>query len=572
MTKKLIPTWPADTILSPGSAPFKAMQARLTALVTLLDRTDAVKAPGDFLKLAEAARTLIRTMLTACDAQRALNARGSRAGGVRQQLLGLAEELDRKTECLDIPVSDDPLVKAFFRWKAVQARRRQQTPAERRVAEPLRSLYSRLKAGMRINVPTTGGAFSGTLTAAAAESVLKNTDDPAVRRSAFGVFNAWYAENAPLFADLLNAVTAVRVNALETSGRTLTDAAAADEGVSAAVMTALLQVVDDEAPLVRPAVSMQAEVFVGKGAEPKMPMAFLWAPPPFAKTPAPLTTFEGAVKAVKASLETIAPTAAAFIDREMREGWVEGRNLSGGEGGSWTDELPATGAVAVYADWQPTVGRAFELAHTFGEAFVRSELLKEPTLVRRPPAVICETVGRLFSHALLVYLIRETEAIKADYAAVLWQGLKRLTKNLLDLPFRCRLTQSVHEERARRYLAVSDLNELTEKAWKRFYGDSTDGYDQFVWAHRVHFYRTETLHYDWQYTFGFLASVKLYERLAKDGTTASGGTLADFCRESAWTDGEALFKKHLGADLTDERFWQDAYRAALFPLRLAEEL
>lgn len=54
----------------------------------------------------------------------------------------------------------------------------------------------------------------------------------------------------------------------------------------------------------------------------------------------------------------------------------------------------------------------------------------------------------------------------------------------------------MHEERARRYLAVSDLNELTEKAWKRFYGDSTDGYDQFVWAHRVHFYRTETLHYD----------------------------------------------------------------------------
>ena len=90
MMKKLIPTWPADSILSPGSAPFAAMQARLTALVTLLDRTDEKKAPGDFLKLAEAARTLIRTMLTACDAQRALNARGSRAGSVRQQLLALS--------------------------------------------------------------------------------------------------------------------------------------------------------------------------------------------------------------------------------------------------------------------------------------------------------------------------------------------------------------------------------------------------------------------------------------------------------------------------------------------------
>lgn len=220
MMKKLIPTWPADSILSPGSAPFAAMQARLTALVMLLDRTDEKKAPGDFLKLAEAARTLIRTMLTACDAQRALNARGSRAGSVRQQLLALSAELDQKSRRMAVPDGEDPLVKALLRWQAVQARRRTQTPAERRVAEPLRSLYSRLKAGMRINVPTTGGAFSGTLTAAAAESVLKNTDDPAVRRSAFGVFNAWYAENAPLFADLLNAVTAVRVNALEASGRT----------------------------------------------------------------------------------------------------------------------------------------------------------------------------------------------------------------------------------------------------------------------------------------------------------------------------------------------------------------
>lgn len=48
MMKKLIPTWPADSILSLGSAPFAAMQARLTALVTLLDRTDEKKAPGDF--------------------------------------------------------------------------------------------------------------------------------------------------------------------------------------------------------------------------------------------------------------------------------------------------------------------------------------------------------------------------------------------------------------------------------------------------------------------------------------------------------------------------------------------
>lgn len=91
--------------------------------------------------------------------------------------------------------------------------------------------------------------------------MLKNADDPVARRSVFGAFNAWYAENAPLFSDLLNVVAGVRLNALERLGKTLSEASAADEGLTPAVFSSLMNVVDAGAGEVRPAVAMQAEVF-----------------------------------------------------------------------------------------------------------------------------------------------------------------------------------------------------------------------------------------------------------------------------------------------------------------------
>lgn len=576
------PAWDAKGVLNPASQPFELVKSRLASVLALMDRVDdaSPRAAADYLKLAESARALARTMLTACDAQRSMNALASRIVAERQRLLSLLEAMDERTAAMvkalgETASGEDRLIAAARRWQAVRSRQVRSQRADRRVAEPIRSLYSRVKAGMKLELPIAASGYRGKLSAAAAEGVLKTTEDPAVRRLTFGACNAWYAENASIFAELLNAAAGCRVNILEREGKTFTEASAAGEGVSVAVFDALMTTVESEADAVHPAVTLRAEVFAGKTADgetARMPAAFLAAPPPFVKTPAALATFEGAVKAVKTAVADIAPDAPDFIDREIAAGWVESRSLAGGEGGSWTDEVPSASAVAVFADWQPTIGRAFELAHTFGEAYLRQQLLSEPALLRRPAAVLCETVGRLFSHALLVHLVAATKGDKAAYAAVLWQGLLRLSKNLLDLPFRCRLIEAVQEARRTQYLSVGRINDLTEAAWRRAYGETTDGCDQYVWAHKIHFYRTETLHYDWQYTFGFLASAALFDVLKMGGRTAAGATLADFCRESAWTDAESLFQKHLAADIASGDFWRGTLAQSLFPIALAAAL
>ena len=569
MAKKALPSWPADSLLFSGSADGRAAAEQLAAVLAIARRVSPADSKA-FLRIADTARTLIRTLLTGCAAQRAMNARANRGAAERQRLLAELERLDAR--CLEAakalpPDASGGFSRAARRFLLIKSRRLELLPADRRVIEPLCSLYARLKAQMKLSVD------SWPLSAPAAEAALKNLDDPAVRRAAYGAFNAWYSEKAPLFADLLNAIAAARLNALERGGMTLSEATAADEGVTPEVLKALMSAVDEGAPAVRPAIALQAEAFAseaGPAGAGKLPVAFLWAPPPFQKVPAALSTFEGAVKTIKAALRPVAPDAADFIDREIAGGWIQARSPSGGEAGSWTDEVPSAWAVAVFADWQPTAGRAFELAHTLGEAYLRHALMEEPALVRRPPAVICETAGRLFSHALLAHLL-SSGGDADERRVILWQGLNRLKKNLLDLPFRARLNRMIHEERARGYLTAPLLTDLTRRAWETYFGDATEGFDPFVWAHRVHFYRTGTIHYDWQYAFGFLASVPLLVRLRQDGRTASGGTLAHFCRDAAWLDARELFQKHLGEDIEDAAFWQRAHAASLRPLREAAE-
>ena len=576
MARKTLPSWPADGLLFSSSAANRSATAQLSAVLALLSRISPEADPEGFLRLAETARALIRTLLTATAAQRTMNARASRAAAERQRLLSELEALDAQTQGAARalpPESAGLLSRAARRSLVLSSRRLAFTPDERRVIEPLRSLYSRLKSEMSIRLAPSGVAITESLSASAAESALKNADLPAARRQAFAAVNAWFAEKAPLFADLLNAIAAVRLAALSRSGMTLPEAAAADEGVSPKALEAFRRAINAGAAAVRPALSLQARAFLPEASlatdsRPRLPAALLWAPPPFLTTPAGLSTFEGALRCLKAALSRIAPGASAFIDTEVAGGWVQARSLSGGEGGSWTDEVPGERAVAVYADWQPTLGRAFELAHTFGEAYLRHALQDDPSLVRRPPAILCETMGRLFSHALLAHLLSQCED-EAERKSLLWQALTRIAKNLLDLPFRARLTEMIHEERARGYLTGAQFCRLAEDAWAQYFGDATEGCDPYVWARKVHFYRTETLNYDWQYAFGFLASVRLFERLERDGCTACGETLEAFCRDAAWLDAGALFQKHLGAEIEDVSFWQEAHEAALKPLAAA---
>lgn len=91
-----------------------------------------------------------------------------------------------------------------------------------------------------------------------------------------------------------------------------------------------------------------------------------------------------------------------------------------------------------------------------------------------------------------------------------------LTNELITLPFRHELAKRIQAELGKRKLAARDFNRLTEEIWKAFFADTTQNFDEYIWAYKRHFYMMRPF-YDFQYTFGFLVSRQLLAQLAESG-------------------------------------------------------
>jgi oligoendopeptidase F len=109
---------------------------------------------------------------------------------------------------------------------------------------------------------------------------------------------------------------------------------------------------------------------------------------------------------------------------------------------------------------------------------------------------------------------------------------------------------------------------------RRVFGDCLQpgGEDPLFWASKLHFYITETVFYNYPYTFGFLLARALANRLQAEGQ----GFLKqyeDFLRLTGSDTVENVAQRTLGIDTTDPGFWAEAIRSLTDPLaRFRHEL
>jgi len=370
---------------------------------------------------------------------------------------------------------------------------------------------------------------------------------------------------------LLNAMTGHRLNLSDRAGMSMLDASLKSERMSRPAFDAMMRAVRAAAPRARNAVQLSGMVLSClEGRRSGLSVANLFAPLPEAAPLEAAASFDGAADALRRTFSRIDPDFQGFLKRLLSAGWIETSNISGGEGGTWCAQVPACSSVAVYADYQPTLNRACELAHILGEASLRDRLIAYPAIAQNPSLLSCEIAGRFFMDAFLAQLLEETEWERREHAAVLWQALRQIGVNLLHLPFRFELSHRLHEERRHGYLSVNDINKLTNTIWEDYFADTVRGSDQYVWAAKLHFYLPREPHYDWQYTAGYLIAAVLRRRLLADGCTACGGSFGDFLSDCATIDCDELIRRHLGADPASDAFWTDAATEALNVMRDAD--
>jgi oligoendopeptidase F len=95
------------------------------------------------------------------------------------------------------------------------------------------------------------------------------------------------------------------------------------------------------------------------------------------------------------------------------------------------------------------------------------------------------------------------------------------------------------------------------KAQKQGFQDALSEYHPHFWASKLHFYITSVPFYNFPYTFGYLFSAGLYANALKAGSAFEDKYIA-LLRDTGSMTVEQLAMKHLGVDLTQPEFWQNA--------------
>lgn len=579
-----LPGWDKDGIFDVAGRQFRAGKERLAALLTMAEALEAAPGGGPTLtelaRVTDEARSLAWTLLTATRGALSISSSDVLASAERREVLRLSGRAERAALRLrgkllalppDTPELAEPALSAQMSPFALpDPFYGEKESLRERVYEPLSLLYRQLRSRMLLTLdPEAPGEAPRRFSFSQAISILKNSDDPRLRRAVFCSMNAWIAERGELFADLQNAVEGCREEAQSRARLTSFGYTFSSERIDPGTYAALFSAIRKSLPELRLAVSARAPVF-GRG---RLHASLLFAPPPagyagedFSRGPESIMTMQGLLLTIRRALTPAIPFFDQFVADELRGHWIEARRFSNRTGGGWCDNLPSLQAVAVFADVSPGMPSAFWLSHLLGVAGLHRLLLQAPAPLRHVPLTVVETAGMLAVTALEQYFYRKFEGGASERAA-LWFSMMTITNELITIPFRHELAVRIQAEQSRRRLAARDFNRLTSEVWGEYFGDTTESLDEYIWAYKHHFYQMRPF-YDFQYSFGFLAARQL---LAHFESGRGGDHLIErfFLALSRGTWEEACAKV-LGEDIRRPAFWEEAIGMAIAPLRRLE--
>lgn len=548
-------------------------------------------AVDEMLHLYGRGSDLVRTLLTICRAHQGVNAADGASVAARSRLLARKAELDAAgrrvlsiVRALPNPGEDLEADRTYetypeiLSWKraseslgSVWEEKVSGVSYLHEVMTPLYALHTHMTSTMSIEVEATGHhprrqSYGLSL------AVLRNSDDPILRRTTFESMNAWFASHANAFADVLNAISGLRVALWKEAGLRFPEVHLKRERTSPEAYRAMLTAIDEALPDIRRSVTMRARMALSlslSDPDPKMPVCHLMAPfPENIRTRG--STYGDHLRDLAASSAAVDPSFGAFLREAHERHWVDGRNFSLKTGSSWCDDLPSLGAVRILTHFYPNLASEVRVAHLFGVAHHLRILHAGSPAERCFPLSITEIAGKFYEALLLRHMRREAErsGIDAFRKTILWQDLSRLSNFLLTIPVRHRILAGLYKERLHGALSVRALNELSDDSWRHYFGDTTFGTDRYVWAYKPHFYRQETVAYDWQYVMGYLLGERLVDCFESDPEKAGGVTA--LWRASGLLSTDDIIRTRLGEDPTTVAFWRRCIQRVLWPLKVAE--
>jgi oligoendopeptidase F len=267
-------------------------------------------------------------------------------------------------------------------------------------------------------------------------------------------------------------------------------------------------------------------------------------------------SFTDGVNFILERFREFSPRMAEFAAKAFEERWVETENRPLKSSMGFHTGFPLNKQSRIFKTYYGTAQNIATLAHELGHGYHQFLISEMPPLAQKYGLNLAETAS-ILSELLVMNGFIEMETSKSEQITLLDSKITLNTEYFFNV-YTCYLfEEKFYEERKVGPIGPLRLNELMIEAQKAAYGDVFEAYHPYYWASKFHLYITKSSFFNFPYTFGFLFSSGIYAKALANGERFDV-TFENLLRESASMTVEELAAKHLGVDLREAEFWENA--------------
>jgi len=392
----------------------------------------------------------------------------------------------------------------------------------------------------------------GTVLSAGQMSNKLDDSERSAREAAFQLWEQGWGEQADLCADTLNHLAGFRLKwYYNRNWHSFLDEPLRMNRMSKATLDAMWQAVEKGKQLLIPYFERKAKLL---GVD-KLSWHDVEAPLPSASASSKMS-YDEAAQFIIEQFASFSDELASFAREAFEKSWIEAEDRAGKRPGGFCTSLPKSKQTRIFMTFSGSASNVSTLAHELGHAYHQHVMKDMPPLTQEYAMNVAETAST-FAEMIVADQALLRAPSNEEKLALLDDKLQRAIAFYMNIHARFIFECGLYERRGDSPLTVETLNELMVAAQKQAYLDQLADYHPHFWAAKLHFYLTDVPFYNFPYTFGYLFSSGIYKRALAEGESFKASYDA-LLQDTGRLTVEELASKHLGVDLTQTYFWEEA--------------
>nr|WP_245575566.1 M3 family oligoendopeptidase [Alkalicoccus chagannorensis] len=487
-----------------------------------------------------------------------LGGRTKQAASAYGQLLSaIDEELLHMTDAQwqDF-VKQDSMQQILFNLEERRERAKEKLPADKeQLIQKLAvdgyqawgDLYNVITGRMKVEIREKGRRRKYSVGQAANKLSDKNRN---VRKHVFEQFEKAWEDEADLFASSLNHLAGFRLETYDARGW--------DSVLKEPLMINRMQ--QETLDVMWDTITKNKDVFTGylhRKAEllgvDKLAMYDISAP---LSKKVPQVSYDDAADMIVTQFGKFSPQMAEFAQTAFDNEWIEAEDRDNKRPGGFCTSFPIREQSRIFMTYDGSASNVATLAHELGHAYHQHVMNDLPYMAQGYAMNVAETAST-FAEMIVADASIKQASSEEERIQLLDDKLNRSIAFFMNIHSRFLFETRFYEERRNGLVSKDRLNELMTEAQEEAYCGALSEYSPTFWASKLHFHITGVPFYNFPYTFGYLFSMGIYAKAAKEGADFDQ-KYVDLLRDTGRLDVETLADKHLGVDLTKPDFWQEA--------------